>query len=191
MFDQFRDKVPIDDEKWKDYTSCFNRMTAPANHALLNEGEISKKLFLIEKGCIRVWTNNNGQEVTVQFFFEYDSVSSIISFKKQRPSRITIETIEPCTLWYIHKKDVDRIIEEIKNIPELRDRFVDAIFERSFDYMKLYLSSIRDTPKQRYQSLVEEQPQIVQRVPQHYIASYFGISAVHLSRIRSHLSKDQ
>lgn len=191
MFDQFRDNIPLDDDKWDDYTSCFNRVTAPANHVLLNEGEISNKLFLIEKGCIRVWFNHEGKEVTTQFFFEYDTVSSIISFKKECPSLVTIETIEPCTLWYIHKRDVERIVEEIKDIPELRDRFIDAIFERTFDYMHLYVSSIRDTPKQRYQNLIKEYPQMVQRVPQHYIASYLGISAVHLSRIRSQLTREE
>src|SRR5690606_443896 len=94
-------------------------------------------------------------------------------------------TIEPSIIWWIQKKDLDQIIEEIKEIPELRDQFIDAIFERTFQYMKHFISSIKDSPQERYLNLLKEKPEIVQRVPQHYIASYLGITKVHLSRIRS------
>ena len=118
-------------------------------------------------------------------------VASIESFRKKIPSPVTIETIEPGIIWWIHKKDIDRIIEEIKEIPELRDKLINTIFERTFDYMKHFFSFIKDTPTQRYLNLIKEKPQIVQRVPQHYIASYLGISTVHLSRIKNKLAKKQ
>jgi len=146
-------------------------------------------MFLIEKGCIRVWFNNNGKDVTSQFFFEHEMVGSIESFLKNIPGRTTIETIEPSVLWWIHKNDASRILDEIKEIPSLRDRFINQIFERTFDYMKYFFSVIKDTPQQRYLDLLKERPEIVKRVPQHYIASYLGISSVHLSRIKSKLSK--
>jgi CRP-like cAMP-binding protein len=189
MFEQFRDKFPLEDDKRNDYISCFKRLIVPAKTVLLNEGDISKKLFLIEKGCIRVWYNNNGKDLTTQFFFENNMVSSIESFRKETPSPTTIETIEPSVLWWIHKKDVDRIIEEIKDVPLLRDMFIDTIFERTFNYMRHFFSFIKDTPEQRYINLIKENPQLVQRVPQHYIASYLGVTKVHLSRIKSKLVK--
>lgn len=189
MFDQFRNKFPISNDKWLDYTSCFKRIQVPAKTMLLNEGEISKKLFLIEKGCVRAWFNYNGNDITFQFFFENSAVSSIESFRKKIPSLVTIETIEPCILWYIYKKDMDRIIAEITEIAELREKFIAAIFERTFDYMKHFFSFIKDTPEQRYLNLIKEKPQIIKRVPQHYIASYLGVSKVHLSRIKNKLAK--
>ena len=189
MFEQFINKFSLDNDKWLDYVSCFKRIEVPARTILLNEGEISKKLFLIEKGCIRVWFNNNGKDITTQFFFENNMVASIESFKKKTPSPVTIETIEPSIIWWIHKKDLDRIIEEIKEIPELRDRFINAIFERTFEYMKHFISSIKDTPQQRYLNLLKEKPEIIKRVSQHYIASYLGISTVHLSRIKNKIAK--
>lgn len=190
MFDQFRNRFPLDDATWNDYISCFKRIQVPAKTILLNEGEISRKVFLIEKGCLRVWFNNDGKDITFQFFFENNTVSSIESFKKKCPSLVTIEAIEPCILWYIHKKDMDRILSEISEVPVLRDRFTDLLFERTFDYMKHFFSFIKDTPLQRYQNLMKDKPQLVQRVPQHYIASYLGISTVHLSRIKSKLAKE-
>jgi CRP-like cAMP-binding protein len=189
MFDQFKNKFPLNDDTWNDYVSCFKRIEVPARTILLQEGDISEKFFLIEKGCIRVWFSNNGKDITVQFFFENNTVSSIESLKKGNPSSVNIETIESCVLWYIQKRDIGRIIAEISEIPVLRDKFVEAIFERTFDYMKHFISFIRDTPLQRYHNLVKDHPEIIHRVPQHYIASYLGISPVHLSRIKNKLSK--
>jgi CRP-like cAMP-binding protein len=187
MFNQFRNKFSLSDEKWIEYTNLFNRIEIPAKTTLLEEGEISKKLFIIEKGCIRVWFNNNGKDLTTQFFFENQSVASIESFMKKMPSPVVVETIEPSVLWWIHKNDLDKILEEIKEIPELRDRLINMLFERTFDYMKYFVSFIKDSPTQRYLNLIEERPQIIQRVPQHYIASYLGVTTVHLSRIKSKL----
>lgn len=187
MFDQFRNKFPLEETKWIEYSNYFNRLEVPAKTILLEEGEISKKLFIIEKGSIRVWFNNNGKDLTTQFFFENQSVSSIESFMKKLPSPVVIETIEPCVLWWIQKNDLDKIVEEIKEIPELRDRFINMIFERAFDYIKHFVSFIKDSPAERYLNLIKERPQVLQRVPQHYIASYLGVSKVHLSRIKSQL----
>lgn len=188
MFEQFKNKFPLSQAHWNDYVSCFKRITVPAKTVLLKEGEVSKKLFLIEKGCVRAWFNNNGKDVTFQFFFENNTVASIESFRKNFKSQVVIETIEPTVLWWIHKKDAERIIAEISEIPALRDTFINVIFERTFDYMKHFFSFIKDTPSQRYLNLIEEKPQIVKRIPQHYIASYLGISSVHLSRIKNKLA---
>ncbi|KUJ62996.1 cyclic nucleotide-binding protein [Flavobacteriaceae bacterium CRH] len=191
MFSQFKNKFPLTDEKWLEYTNYFNRIEVPSKTILLEEGEISKKLFIIEKGCIRVWFNNNGKDLTTQFFFENQSVASIESFMKKISSPVVVETIEPSIIWWIHKKDLDKILEEIKEIPELRDRLINMLFQRTFDYMKYFVSFIKDSPTQRYINLIEERPQIVQRVPQHYIASYLGVSTVHLSRIKSKLVQEK
>ncbi|HEX7754177.1 MAG TPA: Crp/Fnr family transcriptional regulator [Niabella sp.] len=189
MFEPFRNKFPLSQQQWSEYTGCFKRIQVPAKTTLLKEGDISKKMFLIEKGCIRVWYNHNGKDITTQFFFENNMVASIESFIKKIPSPVSIETIEPSVLWWIHKKDADRIIEAIKEIPPLRDLYINTIFERTFDYMKHFFSFIKDTPGERYLHLLNEKPQIVQRVPQHYIASYLGITKVHLSRIKRTLAK--
>lgn len=67
MFTQFRNNFPLTNEKWNEYSSCFNRIEVSAKTVLIEEGEISKKLFIIEKGCIRVWFNNNGKDLTFLF----------------------------------------------------------------------------------------------------------------------------
>ena len=188
MFEQLKKKFPFDEKYWNNYTGYFKRTQVPSKTILLQEGEISKKAFFIEKGCLRVWFNNNGKDVTFQFFFENDRVSSTESFKKNIPSIVTIETIEPCTLWVISKKDMDKMMSDGFEIHEIREKLIDSLFDRNIHYMKHCLSFIKDTPQQRYLNLLKEKPQIIQRIPQHYIASYLGITTVHLSRIKSKLA---
>ncbi len=91
-------------------------------------------------------------------------------------------------MWRIDKKDIDWILEEIMEIGAIRTIVTDALLERMFDYMDHFVSFIRDTPEQRYLELLEHSPHIVIRVPQHYIASYLGISSVHLSRIKAKIA---
>lgn len=164
-----------------------SRLEVPAKTVLLKEGEVSRKAYIIEKGCLRVWFNSSGKDLTCRFAFENEIVSGAESFIKNIPSLFTVESIEPCVLYWIHKQDLDKILEEIHETPALRKEYMNAIYDRQSHYMKLFLSFIRDTPAQRYQNLLKESPQIIQRVPQHYIASYLGITPVSLSRIRSKL----
>ncbi len=166
-------------------------MEVPAKTLLLQEGEISCNAYYIEKGMARAWYNNDGKDVTFQFFLENTMFSSLESFKKGLPSMVSFETIEPCILYKINRSDVEAFLEEVYENPELRNLFMDALFERIFDYMKHFFSFIKDTPQQRYLNLVRQKPEIIKRVPQHYIASYLGITTVHLSRIKSKILKER
>lgn len=189
MFDHLKNKFPIEDHKWERYLNCFNKLELPSKTVLLNEGEISERIFFIEKGCVRCRFNKDGKDLTMQFFLEGGMVASIESFRKKIPSPVTIETIEPSILWYVDKKEMDRILNELIEIPEIREKFIDILFERTFDYMKHFVSFIKDSPEQRYLNILKEKPQLIQRIPQHYIASYLGITSVHLSRIKNKLLK--
>ncbi|XZF16539.1 Crp/Fnr family transcriptional regulator [Chitinophagaceae bacterium MMS25-I14] len=181
----------IPEDKWGEYSAMFRRLELPAKTILLREGEISKKAFFIEKGCLRAWFNNAGRDITFQFFFEGRGLASVESFRKKIPSFFTIESIEPSVIYEIHKKDLDHIMAELEAFPEYNRQILDFVFNRQFHYMKEFLSFIRDTPAQRYENLLEEHPEIVKRVPQHYIASYLGITSVSLSRIRSKILRER
>jgi CRP-like cAMP-binding protein len=182
MFDFINEKAPHLKEKLEGYRKMLVPLTCPAKTVLLREGEISRRAYFIDKGCLRTWFNHDGKEITFQFFFEGQGVSSFESFWTQQPSLYYIETIEPCVLQYIQKKDYETIIA---NVPEIKDVVLQTTFQRMTDYQKLFLSRIRDNPQKRYAALLHDHPQIVQRVPQHYIASYLGITPVSLSRLRS------
>ena len=92
---------------WKNYGHLFKEINAPVKTTLLLEGEVAKNLYFIVKGCLRLWFNNNGKDVTVQFFFENQAVSSIESFMNRCPSVFSIETLEPSTIYALSKKNFE------------------------------------------------------------------------------------
>ncbi|WP_443939686.1 Crp/Fnr family transcriptional regulator [Pedobacter sp. MW01-1-1] len=167
---------------WDKYTHLFEQREISAKTTLLEEGEISKTIFFVKKGCLRCWFNNDGKDVTFQFFFENALVSSIESFRMNEPSLFTIESIEPTVVLCISKKDFEFILAQSE---EANRELEKHILERLVRYQKLFLSRIKDNPQKRYEELLLQQPEILQRVPQHYIASYLGITSVSLSRIRN------
>jgi CRP-like cAMP-binding protein len=164
-------------------------MEVPAKTVLLEEGKKSQHYIFIEKGCVRTFLNKNGDDKTVQFFFENEGLTSFDSFVNNVPSPVTIETIEPSVIYSLNKKYVTQFLDELSQEPGFAKMIMQMAAQRQMHYMNEFVSFIRDTPEQRYQKLLKERPHIVRRIPQHYIASYLGISKVHLSRIKSKLAK--
>jgi CRP-like cAMP-binding protein len=69
MFEHPNNKVPFNDERLQKYACHFKRIEVPAKSLLLKEGQVSRKAYWIERGCIRVWFNKEGKDITYQFFF--------------------------------------------------------------------------------------------------------------------------
>ena len=157
-------------------------LSVPGKTVLLEEGKVADKLYMIRKGCLRLSFFNDGRDITFQFFFEGDVVASFNSLHHRQPSLFSLETLEPAELSVIKKND---FYDLIQRIPSLRQAYEEKLIERFHTYQLLFLSRIRNTPQQRYEELLKEHPDIIRRVPQHYIASYLGITPVSLSRIRN------
>lgn len=164
-------------------SNCAHTLQAlSAKTTLLSEGEVSHTIYYIKKGVLRMWFNKDGKDITFQFFVENSVVASIDSFFSQSPSMFYIESIEDCEVLVIDKTMYDKIMQ---TTPGIKDDFIDFLTNRFHNYAHLFLSRIKDTPEERYHELLRVHPDIVQRVPQHYIASYLGITPVSLSRIRN------
>lgn len=189
MLFHFKDKFPQLDPYWDKYLKFQKRVDVPSKTVLLEEGKVSANYIFVEKGCVRLAFNNNGSDKTAQFFFEKEGLTSFESFLKNTPSLFTIETIEPSTLFLLPKVHVMELMDELSREPGFLNMILEISAERQLHYMREFVSFIRDTPEQRYQNLMKERPHIIQRVPQHYIASYLGITRVHLSRIKSALAR--
>lgn len=182
MLEQLIDKFKNDTANRIEFQDLFIEREIASRTILLKEGEISKYVFFIKKGCLRQWFNKEGKDISFQFFFENQPVASIDSFINGQPSLFTIESIEPSTILSISKDSFDKLYQVY---PEIKDAFQDFIFQRLRNYTQLFLSRIKDTPKERYEELITEHPEILKRVPQHYIASYLGVTPISLSRIRN------
>lgn len=185
--------IPLEDEKaTKEYTLylaekyCLDEIEVDAKTILLSENEKAQKIYFIKEGCLRLWMNSNGKEITNQFFFEGSVVASLESIITNQPSDFYLETLEKSKLYVLEKKKFEVLWKED---PEFKAWFDNYILKRFLYYSRHLLSFLRDKPEDRYARLIKNNPSIIQRIPQHYIASYLGITAVSLSRIKNKLLK--
>ena len=168
--------------EWKKYSHLFERLEVPAKTTLLKEGQVAHHTYFLEKGCVRIWFNSSGKDITLNFFFDGEGVSSIESFRMGTPSAYYLETLEPCIIHRIEKKDFRFMLSDS---PAIKNKIEEVTFHTLFRYEQLFLSRIKDSPEARYKELIAKRPEVIQRIPQHYIASYLGINPVSLSRIRN------
>jgi len=182
MFHKLITTIKEDNKNWTKFTQAFIEKEIASKTVLLREGEIAKSIYFIKKGCLREWFNKDGKDITFQFFFEGQPVASIDSFMNNKPSLFTIESIESSVILSINKAD---FTELFKTYPEFNSQFQEFIFQRFRNYSELFLSRIKDSPQERYDDLMKYHPEIIKRIPQHYLASFLGITAISLSRIRN------
>jgi CRP-like cAMP-binding protein len=175
-------KSIIELPEWEHFGHLFERSEIPARTMLLWEGEVSQKVYFIEKGCLRLWLNHNGKDITLQFFFEGEGAYAVESFKMNTPGIFNLESIEPCLIWTISKENLQIIAARSSQVQEKIDAHT---FQQLLNYQHLFVSRIKHNPQKRYEELLKQHPRIIQRVPVHYIASYLGITPVSLSRIRN------
>ena len=158
------------------------RRQIDARDTLLRAGDVAQHLYLIEKGCLRLYLiDSNGRETSTQFFFEGDVVSSMESFMSGRPSTLYLESLEPCQLWAVGK---NALMSHLQSDPMLQSEMQGFLQQRLIHYAQLYTSAIADSPTQRYRALQAEHQQRTDRIPLNILASYLGVTPVHLSRIR-------
>ncbi len=161
------------------FSGFFNENRIASKTMLIREGDFIRSIYFVRKGCLRLWFNSQGKDITYQFFLENQAVSGFIDDEK---SPFYLESIEPSTIVIIKVKDFETLLYEV---PGLKDEFMGYLNQRLALYSKLFLSRIKDSPKQRYDNLLRDNPEILKRVPQHYIATFLGMTPVSLSRIRN------
>ena len=182
MIHNLLDKIKENKKIWDQLQNVMQERSISSKTVLLEEGEIASDIYFIKKGCLRQSFNKDGKDITFQFFFEGQSVASIDSFIYNKPSLFSIESIESCLLLSVKKEKFKAILS---SEPEFKDGFQDFILQRMRNYSQLFLSRIKDSPQERYIDLMENHPEIIKRIPQHYIASYLGITPISLSRIKN------
>jgi len=182
MLHQLIDKINKDKANYPQFKDSFVERKIASKTVLLKEGEISNHIHFIKRGCLRLWFNKDGKDITFQFFFEGQAVASIESFLSNQPSMFTLESIEPSTIFSIGKENFEQLQQFF---PQMKESFHEILFQRFRNYSQLFLSRIKDSPQERYEDLIKNHPEIIRRIPQHYIASYLGITPISLSRIRN------
>ncbi len=174
--------MDLNSEMIEKFKTISRKVNFPRKTFLVNEGDVCQQVFLIETGCLRSWFNDDGNDITFQFFFEGSFVSSFESLKHNQPCLYNIESLTPAVLHVAQRTDFLEAIERDQDIKELLNEF---LMKRLYHYQKLFISRITHSPQRRYDELMKNNPELADRVPQHYIASYLGITPVSLSRIKN------
>lgn len=145
-------------------------------------GIIPNEIFFINKGLIRVTVvDNDATEHTIHFALENQFIADYSCFLQVKPSLYSLQAVEDTDVTLLPRSAIEW---GYKNLAE-GQKLGRLIAEFYFMYQdNRILNQYARTPKQRYDSITEVFPGIHNRVPQHMIASYLGISPVHLSRLK-------
>ena len=103
-----KDEMTMNSDKKNAYFLSLPEITelsVPPKTILLEEGKVADRMYLIRKGCLRLFFNNEGRDITFQFFFEGDFVASFDSLYQRTPSLFSLESIEPAELSVMKRED--------------------------------------------------------------------------------------
>lgn len=187
MFQNINDYAARSVSLTAEETALFNEILEyrkiPKKTRLLTAGDICNFEAYINKGCIREYIiDENGAEVTLQFAVEDWWVSDLASFQDQSPAHMNIETLEDCELLILTRASKEKLLNEA---PKLERMFRLMLQRHLTVVQKRLFKTISTTAMEKYLEFINRYPGIPQRVPQHYIASYLGISPEFLSKLRT------
>jgi CRP-like cAMP-binding protein len=166
---------------------CLTHRTVPRKTILLRAGEACDFEAYINRGCIREYfIDRNGAELTLEFAVEDWWVSDITSFESKTPGNMYIETLEDCELLMLSRQSKEEVLSRV---PKL-ERMFRLMIQRHLTVIQNRLfRTVSYTAMEKYMEFTGRYPAISQRVPQHYIASYLGITAEFLSKLRKRHQK--
>jgi CRP-like cAMP-binding protein len=157
------------------------REELPAQHKLLQPGQVARRVYFLERGLVRGYALHEGREMSSWFMREGDFVISIVSFLTQAPATEYLELLEPSL---IHSIGYDQLQALYRDFPEF-NLFGRVLTERYYVRSEQRAHQLRVLPAaERYAHLLAEFPGVLQRVALRHIASHLGVAAETLSRLR-------
>lgn len=149
---------------------------------LLKEGQIPTKCYMVVEGCVREYLIKDGEEKSTAFFMEGDTFTP--HSRDSKPSKHYWECVEDCILTISNQS----FEEEIRAaLPRLDVVFQKIAIEKINNAKEEWSQFVTSSPEERYLNLLETKPVLLNRIPQHQIASYLGMKPQSLSRIRKRL----
>lgn len=152
---------------------------------LLKEGAITNECYFIIKGCIRSYYLKDGEEKTTEFYTEEQVVTPLVC-GENIPSKHFLDCVED-TILSVGNPDLEKKMYQKFPVTESLSLALSEVIIKK--YQDNFAEFKMASPEQRYLNLLKDRPDLIQRVPQHQIASYLGIKPESLSRIRKRLSR--
>ncbi|HEY0297809.1 MAG TPA: Crp/Fnr family transcriptional regulator [Arachidicoccus sp.] len=156
---------------------------------LLHSGKICRHIYFVNKGCLRIFhQDQNQKEHNILFCPENWWAVDIVSFSEQQPSFYSIATLENSEVFYFSFDALEHLYCEIPKM----ERFFRILLQNGFNlYQQRIMSNLAKTAEERYELFRRQHPGLEQRITQKHIASYLEITPVFLSLIRKNKFRDQ
>ncbi|GAA4314628.1 Crp/Fnr family transcriptional regulator [Compostibacter hankyongensis] len=154
---------------------------APRGTMLVRPGSVCPTIYFVEKGLTRTFYYKDDRDITDWISTEGSFAGSMVSFLSGYPDRRGVETLEDSTLQALQREDLQRLCASHHEVERLARLLVESgLIQMQQRFDDLHFA----TAAERYGKLVQEQPDLIRRVPLGMLASYLGITPETLSRIR-------
>lgn len=177
----FKKFHPLSKEAEEALSNISSVINIKKNKDLQSIGHTCRTIYFINKGIARVYYYKDGIDITEYFAFENNLVARVESLFKGRPSNKGIQILENSEIVAINAPALFQLYDEYPEIERLARKITESAYVESVNRLESIQFHSAD---ERYKALLQEDPNILQRVPLKYIASYLGITQVSLSRIR-------
>lgn len=179
----FDNILPLSDEEKQLVKSKFQHRLYRKRQYVLQEGDVCNVFNFVVSGCLRMYKiDEAGTTHIIQFAIENWWISDLGGFYAMKPSEMNIEAVEDTTVLQIKHDD---LLDLYVNAPKF-DRIFRILVENSLIGMqKRLLQNISSDARARYESFLKQYPNLANRIPNTYIASFLGITPEFLSKIRN------
>ena len=186
FFQKFNEIIPLTNEEQDVIRAFLTPKKLRKKQYVLQEGDVCKYIAYVEKGALRAYTiSEKGDEHIIQFALEGWLISDLYSFLTGEPATYNIDALEDAELVLISKSSYEELL---KKLPKF-ETYIRLQLTSAYIAMQRRLTSIISfSLEERYAYFNQLYPDIVSRVPQHMIASYMGLTAETLSRVRRRLA---
>ena len=170
------------DQSWIALSGCLTEMQFKKNELLLKEGNICNSIYFISAGACKACYNQEGKEINTAFYFENDFATNIKSLRASLKSEYSIKAHEKTSVVVIDKIKLLEAYKQSHQIETFGRKVLELIMTKQEEHANSFKLL---TPKQRFDALVSQHPDFLQRVSLTQTASYLGISRETLSRFRA------
>jgi CRP-like cAMP-binding protein len=183
LFEKVSENIVITEDEFAFCKTLFLPKKLRKRQFLLQEGDVNKYTAFVEKGILRTYTvDDKGAEHILQFALEGWWLADLYSFENNEPSAFNIEALENCELLLITNPSWETLLQKI---PAFERYFRILVQNNLIATQRRLIGALSESAEEQYVKLLNTYPDCVQRVPQHMIASYLGITRETLSRIRN------